>query len=377
MSIKSHFARPDYASHETVLNQFSLISNSPFLDSLLHTVCGLLAVLNENRQIVALNDTFMDMLGIAEPSKVLGLRPGEALQCIHKDDGPSGCGTTKFCSTCGAALAIVAALGEEKPVERLCALTHEKNGSVIETVFHVTARPVKLNEVHFVLIFLQDVTEQQRRAALERTFFHDVSNLLNMLVQAGELLKEDCDSELVHTVNASVMRLAKEVEIQRIFAGSEKADISIRKETVDLKALMNDLQGFFNSHPASINKQLVFSPIAESLTLTTDISLLSRVLENMVINALEASPEGNQVTMKTQTGPDGLTFSVHNNTFIQEDTARRIFQRNFSTKSGPGRGYGTYAMKLLGEELLGGKVGFTSSPQSGTVFTFLLPAEHI
>ena len=377
MSIKSHFAPPEYASHETVLNQFSLISNSPFLDSLLQTVCGLLAVLNENRQIVALNDTFMDMLGIAEPSKALGLRPGEALQCIHKDDGPSGCGTTKFCSTCGAALAIVAALGEEKPVERLCALTHEKNGSVIETVFHVTARPVKLNEVHFVLIFLQDVTEQQRRAALERTFFHDVSNLLNMLVQAGELLKEDCDSELVHTVNASVMRLAKEVEIQRIFAGSEKADISIRKETVDLKALMNDLQGFFNSHPASINKQLVFSPIAESLTLTTDISLLSRVLENMVINALEASPEGNQVTMKTQTGPDGLTFSVHNNTFIQEDTARRIFQRNFSTKSGPGRGYGTYAMKLLGEELLGGKVGFTSSPQSGTVFTFLLPAEHI
>ena len=377
MSIKSHFAPPDYASHETVLNQFSLISNSPFLDSLLQTVCGLLAVLNENRQIVALNDTFMDMLGIAEPSKALGLRPGEALQCIHKDDGPSGCGTTKFCSTCGAALAIVAALGEEKPVERLCALTHEKNGSVIETVFHVTARPVKLNEVHFVLIFLQDVTEQQRRAALERTFFHDVSNLLNMLVQAGELLKEDCDSELVHTVNASVMRLAKEVEIQRIFAGSEKADISIRKESVELKALMNDLQVFFNSHPASINKQVVFSPIAESFTLTTDISLLSRVLENMVINALEASPEGNQVTIKTQTIHDGLSFTVHNITFIPEDTSMRIFQRNFSTKSGPGRGYGTYAMKLLGEQLLGGKVSFTSSRQSGTVFTFLLPAEHI
>ena len=377
MSIKSHFARPDYASHETVLNQFSLISNSPFLDSLLHTVCGLLAVLNENRQIVALNDTFMDMLGIAEPSKVLGLRPGEALQCIHKDDGPSGCGTTKFCSTCGAALAIVAALGEEKPVERLCALTHEKNGSVIETVFHVTARPVKMNEVHFVLIFLQDVTEHQRRAALERTFFHDVNNLLSMLVQAGELLKEECDSELVHTVNASVTRLAKEVEIQRIFAGSEKADISIRKETVELKALMKDLQGFFNSHPASISKQVVFSPIAESFTLTTDISLLSRVLENMVINALEASPEGKQVTIKTQSIPDGLSFSVHNITSIPENTAMRIFQRNFSTKNGPGRGYGTYAMKLLGEELLGGKVSFTSSRRSGTVFTFLLPAEHI
>ncbi|MDR3555950.1 MAG: ATP-binding protein [Syntrophobacteraceae bacterium] len=41
-------------------------------------------------------------------------------------------------------------------------------------------------------------------------------------------------------------------------------------------------------------------------------------------------------------------------------------------KSGPGRGLGAYSMKLFGEDILGGKVGFTSSEVDGTVFRFSL-----
>ncbi len=66
------------------------------------------------------------MLGIDDLAKALGLRPGEALQCIHADDEPSGCGTTKFCSTCGAAIAIVSSLKHNKSVERICALSSNR-----------------------------------------------------------------------------------------------------------------------------------------------------------------------------------------------------------------------------------------------------------
>jgi CheY-like chemotaxis protein len=51
----------------------------------------------------------------------------------------------------------------------------------------------------------------------------------------------------------------------------------------------------------------------------------------------------------------------------------RIFLRSFSTKSRQGRGLGTYSMKLLGEQYLGGKVSFISNEQSGTVFHFDVP----
>ena len=366
MKIKTHFAPPDLSSNETVLEQVKLIQDSPLVSGLLHTVCGLLAVLNQSRQIVALNYTFMKMLGIKDPMDALGLRPGKVLKCIHEDDGPAGCGTTKFCSTCGAAVAIVAALGEERPVERLCALTHD-NG---QTALHVTARPVHLDGSRFVLIFLQDITESQRRAALERTFFHDVSNQLNMLLQAGELLSLENPSQLVTTVRTVINRLVKEVEIQRIFAGSESSDFPVRKAEVELDDFLKELELFFRNHPSVSGKTLTFLPLSEPVTAVTDRSLLSRVLENMIINALEASQEGREVVVSAEKRPSSCAVSVHNDECIPDNEAMRIFQRNFSTKAGSGRGYGTYAMKLIGEELLQGKIGFTSSPEQGTVFTY-------
>jgi sensor histidine kinase regulating citrate/malate metabolism len=64
---------------------------------------------------------------------------------------------------------------------------------------------------------------------------------------------------------------------------------------------------------------------------------------------------------------------VWNHQSIPEDIARRVFQRNFSTKEEAGRGVGTYSMKLLGEQILGGRVRFSTSPEEGTVFSFSLP----
>jgi PAS domain-containing protein len=52
----------------------------------------------------------------------------------------------------------------------------------------------------------------------------------------------------------------------------------------------------------------------------------------------------------------------------------RIFQRHFTTKSGPGRGEGTWSVKSLGERLLHGTVGFETDRIAGTTFWFRLPA---
>ena len=43
--------------------------------------------------------------------------------CIHAKKEPAGCGTTEFCSTCGAAIAIVSSFAENRSVERVCALS--------------------------------------------------------------------------------------------------------------------------------------------------------------------------------------------------------------------------------------------------------------
>jgi signal transduction histidine kinase len=57
---------------------------------------------------------------------------------------------------------------------------------------------------------------------------------------------------------------------------------------------------------------------------------------------------------------------------MSEAVRLQIFNRSFSTK-GPGRGLGTYSVKLLTEQYLGGKVGFTTDPKQGTTFQVTIP----
>ena len=64
------------------------------------------------RQIVFCNGALAKLTG-ATAASLMGMRPGEVFNCIHARETPGGCGTTESCSTCGAALAILAALDGE------------------------------------------------------------------------------------------------------------------------------------------------------------------------------------------------------------------------------------------------------------------------
>ena len=116
--METYFASAERISENELQQEIEAVSQNPVIDGLMNVVSGLLAVLNEQRQILALNEILLEMLGIDNADEVLGLRPGEALQCVHADKPPNGCGTTEFCSSCGAAIAIVTSLGQDKPVEK-------------------------------------------------------------------------------------------------------------------------------------------------------------------------------------------------------------------------------------------------------------------
>ena len=106
----TYFAPAERANENELVAEIEMVNKNPVMSGLLHSISGLLAILDEHRQIIAFNDSFLKMLGIHDPSEALGLRPGESLQCIHAHEEPGGCGTSKFCSTCGAAIAIVSSL---------------------------------------------------------------------------------------------------------------------------------------------------------------------------------------------------------------------------------------------------------------------------
>jgi len=286
--MKTFFAPAERTDQKALVAEITMVNKSPVVSGLLHSIGGLLAILDEHRQIISINDSFLKMLGIDEPSEALGLRPGEALKCIHSDEEPGGCGTTKFCSTCGTAIAIVSSLKHNKPSERICALTANRGGLAVDISLLVRSQPIEINGTIILLLFVKDITVEQQRAALERTFFHDINNMLGGLLGASEMLSlENNQSDLVKIIHKSSLRLKNELDIQ--------------------KCLSQNGTGVWNKQP------------------------------------------------------------------IAKDISQRIFQRNFSTKEGAGRGVGTYSMKLFGEQILGGKVNFTTSKEKGTVFSLSLP----
>ena len=115
--METYFAPAERANDIELKKEIEIVSKNPVIDGLMNVVSGFLAVLNKHRQILALNETLLDMIGIGDAGKVLGLRPGEAVRCIHAQEMPGGCVTTEFFSTCGAAIAIVTILGQKKPME--------------------------------------------------------------------------------------------------------------------------------------------------------------------------------------------------------------------------------------------------------------------
>ncbi|MCB2183753.1 MAG: hypothetical protein KQH63_17090 [Desulfobulbaceae bacterium] len=370
----TYFAKPERVGEDEIIREIEIVSNSPVMTSLLHSISGLLAILNEHRQILAVNDSLLEMLGIDDPSQALGLRPGEVLHCTHAHEEPAGCGTTKFCSSCGAALAIVSCLGRDKPVERICALTTDREGEAADIALLVRAHSIKIDRDNFLLLFLQDITLQQERAALERTFFHDVNNMLCGLLGASEMLSMgNSEPDVVRVVHQAALRLKQEVEIQRCLLQNESCVYHPLWHMTGTGQVREELQSFFANHPAARNKKLLFREPYPIFSFKTDISLLSRVLCNMVINALEATAENASMEMWLEQNDTSLSFCVWNDQVIPSDIALRVFQRNFSTKKEAGRGVGTYSMKLFGEKILGGKVSFTTSEDQGTVFRFSLP----
>lgn len=373
MEEKTYFATPERVTPEELTIQIDHVSQNSIVSGLLQSVNGILAIVNNKRQVVAVNSTFLEMLNIEDCDELLGLRPGEILNCTFAEDDPAGCGTTKQCATCGAAIAMVACLSDGKPVEKTCAVRVVRGNRESDIALSVRAHPLKINSSTFLLLFLQDITRQQQRASLERTFFHDINNLLSMLVGASELLLEESGTQLAQDVHTSATRVQQEIVVQRCLFDGESDVYTPMWSTTRAGQVLTDLPSFFTSHPAAKERFLDIEHSYENQPLQTDLTLINRILVNMVTNALEAIRPGETVRVWITRESESVCFHVKNDSYIEEYIQKRIFHRNFSSKEGYGRGVGTFSMKLLGEDILGGSVSFTSTREEGTIFTLALP----
>ncbi|MDA8140079.1 MAG: ATP-binding protein [Desulfobacteraceae bacterium] len=372
--IETYYAPAERTERRRLKDQIAALSNNMIMSTLLKTLAGLLVVLNEERQIVAINDAFLAAIGVGDPEEVLGLRLGESLRCVHAQAPPNGCGTTPHCGTCGAAIATMAAIKDNQTQEQVCALSTQSDGTVNDVCLLIKGQPVLIDDQRWILIYAQDVTQQQFWINLERVFFHDINNALSSLIGYSELLVSDLPhNETALQVRDAAARIHSEIALQRSLSKHKDVQGLIRKGPCTTAEIKREVDLIIKGHQQLRQKHLIEEWPQTPQTLNTDPILVSRVLGNMLINALEASPAEGTVRLTTEAQTDAIVWHVWNQAHIHESLQKRIFQRHFSTKSKFGRGLGTYSMKLLGELCLRGQVSFTSELSTGTTFTFRLP----
>lgn len=317
----------------------------------------------------------MESLAREDPSCFLGLRPGEMLGCIHVPEGPDGCGTSKACARCGAVLAILASQGSREPVAGECLMSMAHEGVWESREFHARATPLRVGNHRLTVLTLRDISAEKRRELLERVFLHDLMNTLQGLRGWTEILQGTLSdpTRAAERILDLSDRLTQEVVAQRYLLQAEQGRLIPEMVSVPPDQILEGLAQILLQHTCSRNREVVIERNPGAQLIQTDPGILSRVVLNMTVNALEATEEGGRVRVWFGDLNGSRGFFVHNSGHIPSGIAARMFHRSFSTKGDPARGLGTYSMKLLGESVLKGRVGFTSTPEAGTHFFMLQP----
>ncbi|HBJ80356.1 sensor histidine kinase [Pseudothermotoga sp.] len=240
-----------------------------------------------------------------------------------------------------------------------------------------------------VIVTLEDVTDQylleQERKDKEKLALlgemsarvaHELRNPITVIGGFLNRLKKNISDSQARERYLNI--LSNEVDnLQNIV--SEILEFSRSARNIDeSKFQINELieeVAFFMQEKAARNKinlEFMLSPLQE---VVADRNRIKRVLINLVQNAIEATPQGGRIILKSQQDQDRVLVSVFNTGEpISEENLRKIFVPFYTTKT-YGTGLGLPICKKIIEDEHGGRIWAESKPE-GTEFKFEIPIKR-
>ena len=330
-------------------------------------------VLNQGREIVLANQNLARLVGRPAAS-LLGQRVGEVLGCDHRRATPDGCGVTPFCCHCGAAQAILKGLAGGQDVQE-CRITRDDREVMDAANYQFFSTPLTLAGESFLFVTMLDVSFEKRVQLFERIFYHDVLDTSSGIHGLCGLLAGQVSGDLrddTEILLGASSRLVDQVLAQKQFSAAESREVEVQPVKLGTRLILLELADFFRRQGVAAGKHLVVHPESADGYFETDKNLLYRIMANLTKNALEASGQGETVTLSCGLRPGGVFYRVHNSGVMEDAVRLQLFTRFFSTK-GQGRGLGTYSARLLTEEYLRGRLEMRSEAGVGTEFTVTLP----
>jgi two-component system cell cycle sensor histidine kinase/response regulator CckA len=216
---------------------------------------------------------------------------------------------------------------------------------------------------------------------------HDFNNLLTVARTYCDLLLEEMPLGDVRRSDLSEIRNATDraaVLARRLLAFGRKQVFAPR--AIDLNETAHSLYVMFTrTLPESVKLQVQLA--GDLRPLTADAGQVEQVLMNLVLNAVDAMPDGGTITISTTNAdlPSGekrgeqdsfVRLSVQDTGVgMDKETKDHIFEPFFTTKE-PGKGTGLGLSTVYGiVEQHGGSIRIESEVGRGTTFHVFLPSD--
>jgi two-component system cell cycle sensor histidine kinase/response regulator CckA len=375
------------AHREAVEAMAERLRQTALFEAAVRTVPIAMAIIDRGLRYVKVNAACAAMTGLP-----VDAHPGRTLREVNP----------LFAPELEAAMRRVLETGEPCINYRLSRPTPQARGGVLEIVMHITAFRDIDGTILGICSTATDVSEWK---ALQDQFFqaqkleavgmlaagiaHDFNNLLTVISSYCDLVLMEMPQRAPHRQEIGEIRSAagRASTLARRMLGMARSHalvitpIELREVVAEARALL--------VHAVKKNIRLEVTCADEPGVVLADPTHVEQILVNLVVNAVDAMPDGGAITVRTRdvtlrraevarTGEVAagdyveLTVSDTGNG-MDETTLARIFEPFFTTKPrGKGTGLGLATVFGIVRDLRGG-VQVDSAPWKGTTFRLLFP----
>jgi signal transduction histidine kinase len=367
-----------------------------FLQNLFDAFPSPIFVVDQDVRIYHLNLAATRLLSL-DKDAVLMRKGGEILHCIHSSVVPGGCGRSEYCPDCIVRGSVGKAFLGEKIYREAAKLTLAGGDQKKEIHFNVTASPLSHEKKKFVVLVMEDITEQKRieealsrHAALLETankdleafsysVSHDLKAPLRRMDGCSLTLMEEYSGSLdsrgkeyLAFIRASSQRMGQLID--DMLALSRMSLCGLEREHVDLTALAGEIAAELGDNRRE--RRIQFS-IETGMTVDGDRRLLRIALENLLGNAVKFSslrPHPKIEMSRTENGGERIYYVRDNGAGFDMTYADRLFlpfQRLHSGDLFPGSGIGLATVQRIIHRHRG-KIWATGEKGKGATFFFTL-----
>lgn len=242
--------------------------------------------------------------------------------------------------------------------------------------FQIRLHGFTLDGNRLYLLYIKPTGESARQEMFERALFHDVMNSLASLEGVSQLLamenSPEEEQQYKDLLQSSVVTIRRQLNYYRSLSEAKQGELRPQLVVCCFDQILNEAIEGIRSWELTREYGILVEGEASRIEGRGDPVLIRQVLDNMLKNAVEASPRAGRVRFNLSVDQDHIIFSVWNAGTLPAEIRSGLFCLGNSTKSSA-RGVGTYSMKLIGEEVLGGRIDYTSAIETGTTFFFSLP----